>query len=173
MYAEKNCLQRPWRISPKLFVMSVWIYTGDGKPTESEDTTVGGKWISVVKQRSETTETEGTQARKRRHIAIKRTKETGTENYKSPPGVQRSDVVLPVSNRPPHLVSLVPHPRPHPHAPPTLSPPVPTHAVNPPYHTPTTPHSASAHTSLGVQQPCRAVSKYSGQTRRTWRKSSG
>jgi hypothetical protein len=40
------------------------------KPTESEDTAVGGKRISVFKQGRETTETEGTQARKRRHIAI-------------------------------------------------------------------------------------------------------
>jgi hypothetical protein len=35
------------------------------KPTESEDTAVGGKRISVVKQGRETTETEGTQARKK------------------------------------------------------------------------------------------------------------
>jgi hypothetical protein len=44
------------------------------KPTKSEGTAVGGKWISVVKQGSETTENG------RRHIAIKQTKETGTKN---------------------------------------------------------------------------------------------
>jgi hypothetical protein len=35
------------------------------KPTESEDTAVGGKRISVVKQGSETTKMEYIQARKR------------------------------------------------------------------------------------------------------------
>ncbi len=54
------------------------------KPTKSEDTAVGGKWISVAKQRSKATETEGTQARKRRHITIKQTKKSGTESYKCP-----------------------------------------------------------------------------------------
>jgi hypothetical protein len=51
------------------------------KPTKSEGTAVGGKWISVVKQGSETTENG------RRHIAIKQTKETGTKNCKN---VQRN-----------------------------------------------------------------------------------
>ncbi len=54
-------VQRPWRISPKQFVMSVRKVAK--KPTKSEDTAVGGKRISVVKQGSEATETEGTQAR--------------------------------------------------------------------------------------------------------------
>jgi hypothetical protein len=31
LFTKKDHLQRPWRISPKRFVMSARVYTGDGK----------------------------------------------------------------------------------------------------------------------------------------------